>query len=46
VLDGLVYGELSWSIYTLQRRHVPMKIRELSDFLYRLLSTHPDLRQQ
>jgi len=45
VLDGVVDGELSWSIYMQQRNQVPRKIRVMADFLYQVLSTHPDLRQ-
>jgi LysR family transcriptional regulator for bpeEF and oprC len=44
VLDGLVEGDLSWSIYMQQRKHVPQKIRALSDYIYHVLSTHPDLQ--
>jgi DNA-binding transcriptional LysR family regulator len=45
VLDGQVDGELSWSIFMQQRKQVPLKVRALADFLYEILSTHPDLRQ-
>jgi LysR family transcriptional regulator for bpeEF and oprC len=45
VLDGIVYGGLSWSIYMQQSNHVPMKIRVLADYLYEVMSTHPDLRE-
>lgn len=44
VLDGMVDGELSWSIYMQQRNQVPRKIRVVSDFLHHVLSTHPDLQ--
>jgi DNA-binding transcriptional LysR family regulator len=46
LLDGLVDGSLSWSIYMQQRQHIPMKIRVLADFLHDVLSTHPDLRDR
>ncbi|OWT60282.1 LysR family transcriptional regulator [Candidimonas nitroreducens] len=46
VLDGLVDGELSHSIYMQQRRKLPRKTRVVADFLYDVLSTHPDLRER
>ena len=46
VLDGMVEGSLSWSIYMQQRTHVPRKIRVLADFLHHVLSTHPDLKDR
>lgn len=46
VLDGMVDGELSWSIYMQQRNQVPRKIRVVSDFLHHVLSTHPDLQER
>jgi len=46
VMDGMVDGELSWSIYMQQRKHVPQKIRVLSDFIAHVLSTHPDLQEK
>jgi len=44
VLDGMVDGELSWSIYMQQRTYVPRKIRVMADYLHHVLTTHPDLR--
>jgi DNA-binding transcriptional LysR family regulator len=44
VLDGMVEGELSWSLYMQQRTHVPRKIRVMADFLHHVLTTHPDLQ--
>ncbi len=46
VLDGMVEGELSWSIYMPQRRHVPRRVRALVDYLYDVLRTHPDLQDR
>jgi len=46
VLDGMVEGELSWSIYMQQRKHVPLKIRMLSDYIHHVLSTHPDFEHR
>lgn len=46
VMDGMVEGELSWSIYMQQRKHVPQKIRVLADYIHQVLSTHPDLEQR
>jgi LysR family transcriptional regulator for bpeEF and oprC len=45
VLEGMVEGELSWSVYMQQRHHVPRKIRLMADFLHNVLSTHPDLQE-
>jgi LysR family transcriptional regulator for bpeEF and oprC len=45
VLDGMVEGELSWSLYMQQRKHVPQKIRVLADYIHHVLSTHPDFRE-
>ncbi|HYF19810.1 MAG TPA: LysR family transcriptional regulator [Ramlibacter sp.] len=45
VLDGLVEGELSWSIYMQQRNYVPRKVRLMADFLHHVLNTHPDLQE-
>jgi len=45
VLDGMVEGELSWSVYMHQRHHVPRKIRLMADYLHHVLSTHPDLQE-
>lgn len=44
VMDGMVEGELSWSLYMQQRKHVPRKVRALADYLYQVLTTHPDLQ--
>ena len=46
VLDGMVEGELSWSIYMQQRNHMPRKIRVMADYLHHVLTTHPDLRSR
>jgi len=46
VLDGMVDGELSWSIYMQQRNHMPRKIRVMADYLHHVLTTHPDLRSR
>lgn len=46
VLDGLVDGELSFSIYVQQRNQLPRKVKVVSDFLYDVLSKHPDLSGQ
>lgn len=46
VLDGMVDGELSWSIYMQQRNQIPRKIRVVSDFLHHVLKTHPDLQER
>jgi LysR family transcriptional regulator, regulator for bpeEF and oprC len=45
VLDGMVDGELSWSLYMPQRTHVPRRVRALVDFLYEVLRSHPDLQE-
>ena len=45
VLDGQVEGELRYSIYMQQRNQVPKKIQVVADFLYQVLSTHPDLNE-
>lgn len=45
VLDGMVEGELIWSIYMQQRNYVPQKIRVLADYLHHVLSTNPDFSQ-
>ncbi|CAG2153628.1 HTH-type transcriptional regulator DmlR [Cupriavidus yeoncheonensis] len=46
VLDGQVEGELCYSIYMQQRNQIPRKVRVMADFLYHVLSLHPDLRQE
>ncbi len=46
VLDGQVEGELCYSIYMQQRNQIPRKVRVMADFLYQVLSLHPDLRQE
>jgi DNA-binding transcriptional LysR family regulator len=46
VLDDMVEGELSWSIYMPQRTHVPRRVRALVDYLYDVLRAHPDLQDR
>jgi DNA-binding transcriptional LysR family regulator len=42
VLDGLVVGDMSFSVYMQQRNQIPSKTRIVADFLYDMLSKHPD----